>query len=209
MKFFALLILVSIVSISFGQRKYDQFSEEDRVELLNQKVKKNRIDVSGFIQKDSLLRQPKFINTKKQKQLKFPLDTAKSFEIEIDVRLDGKKGVVQVWGAARIDIKDPSKDTEQDIVYQLDMWADGIYNILQRTYQKILIGIKGIKKINPVDPEVRKITIRKVNSEVEFFVNKNLILTILPPDPVNEIGLTIKNKGVQIEKVKICYLSNQ
>ncbi len=212
MKYLVLLTLMCFGTLTFAQKKYAEFSDSNRVELLSQTVKNNTIDVSGFIQRDTLLRRPVFLieknkkTDKKEKKLKFPLDTAKNFEIEIEVKLEDGKGVIQLWGAARKDIKDPSKDKEDDILYQMDLWSDGIYNVLQKTYKEFLIGISDLKVIKPFDPERRRITIRKVNKGVQFFVNKNLILEILPPDPVNEIGLTLEGKGIEIEKVKISYL---
>jgi hypothetical protein len=203
---FITAILLIGTSLS-AQRKYSEYSEDERIILLEQDVKKNRIDISGFQGDDSILRKPSFTTEKNFHQLKIPLDTAKNFEIELFVKLEFKKGVINIWAATHPDEKNPKYDTDRDIQYQMDIWSDGIYNVLHRLYN-ILIGVKGLKKIlTSDDPEHRLLTIRKVDKEVEFFVNKNLILTILPPLDVNEIGINIKNKGVDIEYLKISYLT--
>jgi hypothetical protein len=203
---FITAILLIGTSLS-AQRKYSEYADNERIILLEQDVKKNRIDISGFQGNDSILRRPTFTAEKNFHQLKIPLDTAKNFEIELFVKLEFKKGVINIWGATHPDEKNPKYDTDRDIQYQMDIWSDGIYNVLHRLYN-ILIGVKGLKKIlTSDDPEHRLLTIRKVDKEVEFFVNKNLILTILPPLDVNEIGINIKNKGVEIEHLKISYLT--
>jgi len=208
MKYLALLILLSIGISCFAQKKYFAVKDSNRIELLQQDVKKNFINVGGFIQADSLLRQPTFKPTAKGKLLTFPLDTAKNFEIELDVKLDKSKGAIKIWGASRKDIKKPALDKEEDILYQMDFYSDGIYNILRKTFGGMLIGIGGLKKIEPADPDSRRITIRKRNKDVEFYVNKNLILVILPPGDINEIGVVIEGEGIQIEKIMINYLTN-
>jgi hypothetical protein len=203
---FITAILLIGTSLS-AQRKYSEYADDERIILLEQEVKKNRIDISGFQGNDSILRKPSFTTEKNFYQLKIPLDTAKNFEIELFVKLEFKKGVINIWGATHPDEKNPKYDTDKDIQYQMDIWSDGIYNVLHRVYN-ILIGVKGLKKIlTDDDPKHRLLTIRKVNKEVEFFVNKNLILTILPPLDVNEIGINIKNKGIEIEHLKISYLT--
>lgn len=203
---FITAILLIGTSLS-AQRKYSEYTENERIILLEQKVKRNKIDISGFQSNDSILRKPVFTTEKDFYQLKIPLDTAKNFEIELFVKLEFKKGVINIWGATHPDEKNPKYDSDRDIQYQMDIWSDGIYNVLHRIYN-ILIGVKGLKKILTYDdPEHRLLTIRKVNKEVEFFVNKNLILTILPPLDVNEIGINIKDKGVEIESIKISYLT--
>lgn len=191
--------------------KYYEYTDSNRIVLLEQKVKNNMIDVSGVQQPAEVLRSPVFVKRDEKKLLKFPLDTAKGFEIELEVTLDtsdNKKGVVEIWGAIRKNINEPRRDSEKEIIYQQDMWSDGIYNILQRVYDEILLGVKGIKKIRVDDePNKRLITIRKIDEELEFFMNKNLVLAILPPGPINEIGLNIKNEGVEINSIRIVYLS--
>ncbi len=210
MKAINLLSLFLLVFISFtatAQKKYLEVSDSNRIVLLEQKVKKNNIDISGYQQDEKILRKPTFTKRKGLRELKFPIDTAKNFEIECLVKINKKKGVLNIWGAARPNIANPEDDSEKDILYQFDMWADGIYNVLQRLY-KILIGVKDLKKIRTDQaPDTRLITIRKVKKEVQFFVNKNLILVILPPDPVNEIGFNMKESGVKIETIRISYLA--
>lgn len=202
-----LLLFLFVSSMAMAQKKYQEISDSNRIILLEQKVKKNRINVSGFQQDEKILRKPTFTKKKGIRELKFPIDTAKSFEIELLVKINRKKGVLNIWGASRPNIADPTDDSEKDILYQFDMWADGIYNVLQRLY-KILIGVKDLKKIRTDDaPDSRLITIRKIKKEVQFFVNKNLILVILPPDPVNEIGFLMKENGVKIEHIRIAYLA--
>ncbi|MGB0863642.1 MAG: hypothetical protein ACPG19_10425 [Saprospiraceae bacterium] len=207
MKLSLIVAILLIGTTLSAQRKYSEYSDNERIILLEQKVKKNKIDISGFQGNDSILRKPVFTTEKNFYQLKMPLDTAKNFEIELFVKLEFKKGVINIWGATHPDEKNPEYDTEEDIQYQMDIWSDGIYNVLHRLYN-ILIGVKGLKKIATYnDPEHRLITIRKVNKEVEFFVNKNLLLTILPPLDVNEIGINIKNKGIEIKHLRISYLT--
>ena len=209
MKVLITSLLLVVWVTAFGQRKYAEYKDEDRIVLLEQKkIKKNMIDVSGFTFNDSITRRPLFLEEKNLKQFKFPLDTAKNFEIELFVRINYRKGLLSIWGAAHPEENDPKHDSEKDTQYQMDLWADGIYNVLHRVYN-ILIGIKDLKKIlTDDDPEHRLLTIRKVNKEVQFFVNRNLLLTILPPEDINEIGINIKDKGVQIESLRISYLTH-
>jgi len=203
-----LLIVLAGIPLS-AQKKYAEYTEEERVILLEQEVTNNTIDISGFQSDNSIPRKPVFTVKGNLKQLKIPLDTAKNFEIELYVKLELEegKGLVSIWGATHPDEKNPKYDRESDIQYQMDVWSDGIYNVLHKFYD-ILIGVKGLKRIITFeDSEYRLITIRKVNKEVEFYVNKNLILAILPPLDVNEIGVNIKNKGINMESIKVSYLT--
>jgi hypothetical protein len=190
------------------QKRYSQIGDEDRITILKQaNIKKNEIDISGFIKQDTISRKPEFIDEKDYKQLKIPLDTSKNFEIEIDITLDGKKGALEIYGAARLMKTDTSHNPKDDILVQFDMWTDGVYNILQRLHSSELLGVADLKKIRADhEPTKRKITIRKIENDFEFYVNTNLILVILPPDPVNEIGFILPKRCLNIDAIMINYL---
>lgn len=189
-------------------KRYFDIEDEDRITLLKQEnIKKNKIDISGYIKHDTISSKPEFIDEKDFKQLKFPLDTSKNFEIEIDVILDGKKKVMNIYGAARPEKVDTSHNPKDDVLVQFDMWSDGIYNVLQKLHSSELLGVGDLKKIRADhEPDKRKITIRKINNDFEFYVNTNLILVILPPDPVNEIGFILPDKSLKIDAIMINYL---
>ena len=212
------IIIVFIVFFSsqvFAQigeninKRYFDIEDENRIPLLKQEdIKKNKIDLSLFTKKDTIWRKPEFVDEKAFKQLKFPLDTSKDFEIEIEITLDGKKKSMNLYGAARPEYVDTSHNPKDDILVQFDMWSDGIYNILQKLHSTELLGVADLKKIrSDHQPDKRTMTIRKINGDFEFYVNTNLILVILPPDPVNEIGFVIPKKSLKINSIMINYIT--
>jgi len=217
MKRIIIVLMVLCSTQAFSQigenisKRYFDIDDEDRISLLKQEdIKRNKIDLSLYTKKDTIWRKPEFIDKKNFKQLKFPLDTSKNFEIEIEVILDGKKSAMNVYGAARPEYVDTSHNPKDDILVQFDMWSDGIYNILQKLHSAELLGVADLKKIrSDHQPDQRRITIRKINNDFEFYVNTNLILVILPPDPVNEIGLIIPKKSLKIESIMINYIVDQ
>jgi hypothetical protein len=213
------IIIVLMVLLSapiFGQigetinKRYFDIDDEDRITLLKQEdIKKNKIDLSLYIKEDTISRKPEFIDEKGFKQLKFPLDTSKNFEIEIEITLDGKKSAMNIYGAARPEKVDTNHQAKDDILVQFDMWTDGIYNVLQRLHSSQLLGVADLKKVrSDHQPDKRKITIRKINGDFEFYVNTNLILVILPPDPVNEIGFILPRKSLKIDSIMISYIAD-
>lgn len=189
-------------------KRYYDIEDEDRITTFSQEdIKKNRIDLSLYQKKDTLSKQPEFIDEKDFKQLKFPMDTSRNFEVEIELTLDGKKELLELYFADRPMKVDTNHVPKDDILVQFDMWHDGIYNVLQRLHSTELIGVSDLKKIRADhEPDKRKMTVRKINGEFEFYVNTNLILVILPPDPVNEIGFKISKKALTLDKVTINYL---
>lgn len=209
-----IVLLIFFSTQAFGQigenisKRYFDIDDEDRVSLFKQEnIKKNRIDLSLYTKKDTIWRKPEFVEEKNFKQLKFPLDTSKNFEIEMMVTLGGKKKVMNVYGAARPEKVDTSHNPQDDILVQFDLWSDAIYNILQRLHSSELLGVADLKKIrSDHQPDQRKITIRRINNDFEFYVNTNLILVILPPDPVNEIGFIIPKKSLKVDSIMINYI---
>ena len=217
MKRIIIVLIVFFSTQTFAQigeninKRYFDIEDEDRISLLKQEdIKKNKIDLSLYTKKDTIWRKPEFVDEKEFKQLKFPLDTSKNFEIEIDVTLDGRTKVMNIYGAARPEKVDTSHNPKDDILVQFDMWSDGIYNVLQKLHSSELLGVADLKKIrSDHQPDKRKITIRKIDGDFEFYVNTNLILVILPPDPVNEIGFIVPKKSLKIDAIMINYIADR
>ncbi len=197
----------SQISENFNKRYFD-IDDENRISLFKQEnIKKNKIDLSLYTKKDTVWRKPEFIDKKAFKLLRFPLDSSNNFEIEIEVTLDGKKSAMNIYGSTISENVETSYNPKDDILVQFDMWSDGIYNILQKLHSSQLLGVTDLKKIrSDHQPDKRKITIRKINGNFEFYVNTNLILVILPPDPVNEIGFILPKKSLKIDSIMINYI---
>lgn len=210
-----LLVVLSICSskAQFGEaitKRYYKVEDKDKIRtLIQENIKDNKIDLSLYQKRDTIARKPEFINKNGIKQLRFPVDTGRNFEIEIELTLDGETKALEIYFANRSVEVDTSHIPEDDVLVRFDMWYDGIYNVLQRLHATELVGVADLKKIRAdYAPDERKITIRKVNEELEFYVNTNLILVILPPSLVNEIGFKISENTLTLDKLAINYLVN-
>lgn len=138
---------------------------------------------------------------------RFPIQN-RDYQLEVTLNINQTTDRIAIYSAQRLYPERPQMGwLPQRIEYQFNLYADGIYNIRYPKYG-ILLGISGVRKIEPQPPlDQRVLTIKRRGDDIRFYVNQQLVANMVTNYlTINEIGIDLIGDGVIVRSFELSYL---